>query len=68
MLTETVFLGRLYGDEFAPNYPIPKLADFGLAEVTYDDFPKNCARYFKRGTEPYYPPVSRHSTNMTLIY
>ena len=63
-LTFVVFLGtekQKFGPAseayYFPNYPIPKMADFGLAELTTHDADGNDPYFFVQGTYPYYPPV-----------
>ena len=63
LLTERlVFVG--YEDassiqaSYKPLYGVPKLADFGLAEVTSLTRPDNLPTNFHKGTPVWYPPVS----------
>ena len=59
-----VFLGREKQKDgpasefyYFPNYPMPKMADFGLAELTaYGDVDNHPGR-FTSGTPGYYAPV-----------
>ena len=61
-LTRLVFLGKEIapgdGDYYVPNYPIPKMADFGLSRLTRLTHENNKIAYFQQGTKPYFPPVS----------
>ena len=64
-LTGLVFLGDENvpedDDYYIPNYPIPKMADFGLSKLTRLSHDENVPAKFHRGTQPYYPPVSSFS-------
>lgn len=57
-----VFLGDEYQDDgmdyYIPNYPMPKVADFGLSTLTALDDRSNVPAAFSKGTKPYYAPVS----------
>jgi serine/threonine protein kinase len=59
LINEPVMLG--YKDENAAlrDYPVIKLADFGLAELTEPDDERNPTRFYDRGTALFMPPVSR---------
>ena len=70
-LTLSVFLGMEKGDDgptsefyYFPNYPVPKIADFGLARLTAYSDNDNHPRGFFRGTRQYYAPVR---TRQSLI-
>ena len=41
------------------SYPVVKLADFGLAELTGPDDPRNPKHMHGRGSAAYMPPVSQ---------
>jgi hypothetical protein len=45
---------------YFPNYPMPKMADFGLAKLTTYGDNDNSPGPFKQGTRPYYAPVRTH--------
>jgi len=42
---------------YFPNYPLPKVADFGLAKLTAYSDNGNSPRQFLQGTRLYFPPV-----------
>lgn len=51
-------------------YPIPRMADLGLAEIQSPFNPHNEARNFRRGTRPWVPPEHRfyEMDNSTSFY
>ena len=52
-------LGYKAEESLFKSYPVIKLADFGLAELTGPDDPWNPKRLHGRGSAAYMPPVSR---------
>ena len=63
-LTVLVFLGNEKQKDgpvsefyYFPNYPLPKVADFGLAKLTAHGDNGNSPRQFFQGTRLYFPPV-----------
>lgn len=68
LLTILVFLGNEKQKDgpasefyYFPNYPLPKMADFGLAKLTAYSDNGNSPGPFSQGTRLYLPPVSIHS-------
>jgi hypothetical protein len=67
-LTLTVFLGNEKRKDgpvsefyYFPNYPVPKMADFGLAELTKYGSNDNYPGVFEQGTRVYFAPVRTYS-------
>lgn len=58
LILRAVMLGYKAEKSFFESYPVVKLADFGLAELTGPDDPRNPKQMYGRGSAAYMPPVS----------
>lgn len=52
-------LGYKNDEPFLESYPVVKLADFGVAELTGPDDARNPIGLYGLGSKAYQPPVSR---------
>lgn len=57
-------LGYENEDPFLKSYPVVKLGDFGLAELTGPDDARNPIGFYGLGSKAYKPPVSRDALEL----
>jgi serine/threonine protein kinase len=55
---ENIYLSKPDRDTFFRSYPVIKVADFGLSDMTHQGDERNPAYFRRRGTEGSMPPVS----------
>lgn len=65
---ENIFLAEPGESSKFVNYPILKLADFGLATITSQVDPQNPSQYLPYGTPGYKPPVSSSSYRWVRLF
>lgn len=59
-------LGHKAEDDLFKSYPVVKLADYGVSELTGPDDTKNPQSFYGRGSAAYMPPVSRNTRNLGM--